>query len=96
MLDAYSKVQIACSAVVNLSDLKQRALESVTDFGSRVAHIVDNLDTLMPVASRIPAGVTWDIEITGLAGWASIAANAKAKQLQDAPDKEIWNTYNHL
>ncbi len=40
MLDAYSRVQTARTAVVNLSDLKQGQNESVTDFGARVARTV--------------------------------------------------------
>ncbi len=51
MLDAYSRVQMARTAVVNLSDLKQGASESVTDFGSRVARIIDDLEILMPAAA---------------------------------------------
>ncbi len=77
MLDAYSRVQTARTAVVNLSDLKQGALESVTDFWSRVARIVYDLKTLMPAASRTPAGVTWDNAITALNGWGDVAANIK-------------------
>jgi|688.fasta_scaffold60083_1 hypothetical protein len=96
MLDAYSRVQTARTAVVNLSDLKQGPSESVTDFGSRVARIVDDLETLMPAASRVPAGVPWDAAITALAGWGGVANDVKAKQLQDAANKVIWNTYNHL
>ena len=96
MLDAYSRVQTARTAVVNLSDLKQGSSESVTDFGSRVARIVDDLETLMPAASRTPAGVPWADEITALNGWAAVADNVKTKQLQDAANRVIWNTYNHL
>jgi len=96
MLDAYSRVQTARTAVVNLSDLKQGASESVTNFGSRVARIVDNLEILMPAASRVPAGVPWDAAITALARWGGVAADVKAKQLQDAANRVIWNTYNHL
>ncbi len=44
MLDAYSRVQTARTAVVNLSDLKQGQNESVTDFGARVARTVDDLE----------------------------------------------------
>lgn len=50
----------------------------------------------MPAASRVPAGVAWAGAITALAGWGGIADNIKTKQLQDAADKVIWNTYNHL
>ena len=96
MLDAYSRVQTARTAVVNLSDLKQGASESVTNFGSRVARIIDDLEILMPAASRVPAGIPWDDAITALAGWGAVAADVKAKQLQDAANRVIWNTYNHL
>ncbi len=68
MLDAYSRVQTARTAVVNLSDLKQESSESVTYFGSRVAGIVDDLEILMPAASRAPTGVAWEAAITALAG----------------------------
>ncbi len=50
----------------------------------------------MPAASRRPAGVTWDNAITGLTGWAGVAAAIKTKQLKDAADKVIWATYKHL
>ena len=96
MLDAYSRVQTARTAVVNLSDLKQGSSETVTNFGSRVARIVDDLEILMPAASRTPAGVTWANEITALAGWGGVAAAIKTTQLQNAADRVIWNTYNHL
>ena len=96
MLDAYSRVQTARTAVVNLSDLKQGASESVTNFGSRVARIVDDLEILMPAAARTPAGVTWADEITALAGWGGVAAAIKTTQLQNAANRVIWNTYNHL
>jgi len=96
MLDAYSRVQTARTAVVNLSDLKQGTSESVTNFGSRVARIIDDLEILMPAASRVPTGVPWDAAITALSGWNGVAADVKAKQLQDATNKVIWNTYNHL
>jgi hypothetical protein len=42
MLDAYSRVQTAHTAVINLLDLKQGASESVMDFGSIVARIIFN------------------------------------------------------
>ena len=96
MLDAYSRVQTARTAVVNLSDLKQGASESVTNFGSRVARIVDDLEVLMPAAARTPAGVTWADEITALAGWGAVPAAIKTTQLQNAANRVIWNTYNHL
>jgi hypothetical protein len=96
MLDAYSRVQTARMAVVNLSDLKQGQNESVTDFGARVARTVDDLEHLMPAASRVPQGVDWDDVFTGLAGWAAVTAAQKATQLQAAADKVIWATYNHL
>jgi hypothetical protein len=96
MLDAYSQVQTARTAVVNLSDLKQGSSESVTDFGSRVARIVDDLEILMPAASRVPTGVAWKAPITALAGWGGVDAAIKTEQLQDAANKVIWNTYNHL
>jgi len=64
MLNAYSRVQTARTAVINLSDLKQGASESVTDFGSRVAHILDDLKILMPAASRVPTRVAWEGAIT--------------------------------
>jgi hypothetical protein len=96
MLDAYSRVQTARTAVVNLSDLKQGASESVTNFGSRVARIVDDLEILMPAAARTPAGVAWADEITALAGWGGVAAAIKTTQLQNAANRVIWNTYNHL
>jgi len=96
MLDAYSRVQTARTAVVNLSDLKQGASESVTNFGSRVARIVDDLEILMPAAARTPAGVAWADEITALAGWGAVAAAIKTTQLQNAANRVIWNTYNHL
>ena len=96
MLDAYSRVQTARTAVVNLSDLKQGASESVTNFGSRVARIVDDLEILMPAASRTPAGVTWADEITALNGWGAVPAAIKTTQLQNAANRVIWNTYNHL
>jgi len=72
MLDAYSRVQTARTAVVNLSDLKQGTSESVTNFGSRVARIIDDLKILMPAASRVPAGVPWKAAITALAGWGGV------------------------
>ena len=96
MLDAYSRVQTARTAVVNLSDLKQGQNESVTDFGARVARTVDDLEHLMPAASRVPQGVDWADVFTGLAGWAGVTAAQKATQLQAAADKVIWATYNHL
>jgi len=96
MLDAYSRVQTARTAVVNLSDLKQGASESVTNFGSRVARIVDDMEMLMPAAARTPAGVAWADEITALAGWGAVAAAVKTTQLQNAANRVIWNTYNHL
>ncbi len=89
MLDAYSRVQMVRIAVVNLPDLKQGALESVTDFGSKVARIVDDLEILMPAASRVPQGVAWDDVITGLTGWAGVAARIKIAQLQVAADKVL-------
>ncbi|EFX62556.1 hypothetical protein DAPPUDRAFT_270216 [Daphnia pulex] len=96
MLDAYSRVQTARTAVVNLSDLKQGQNESVTDFGARVARTVDDLEHLMPAASRVPQGVDWADVFTGLAGWAAVTAAQKATQLQEAANKVIWATYNHL
>jgi len=81
MLDAYSRVQTARTAVVNLSDLKQGNTESVADFGSRVACIVDDLEILMPAASRVPTGVAWEAAITALAGWNGIATDIKGKNL---------------
>ncbi len=96
MLDAYSRVQTARTAVVNLSDLKQQQNESVTDFGARVARTVDDLEHLMPKASRVPQGVAWEDTFTGLAGWAGVTAAQKATQLQLAADKIIWATYDHL
>jgi len=51
---------------------------------------------LMPAASRTPAGVTWADEITALAGWGGVAAAIKTTQLQNAANRVIWNTYNHL
>jgi hypothetical protein len=81
MLDAYSRVQTARTAVVNLSDLKQGQNESVTDFGARVARTVDDLEHLMPAASRVPQGVDWADVFTGLAGWAGVTAAQKATQL---------------
>jgi hypothetical protein len=87
MLDAYSRVQTARTAVVNLSDLKQGQNESVTDSGARVARTVDDLEHLMPAASRVPQGVDWGDVFT---------AAQKATQLQAAADKVIWATYNHL
>jgi len=50
----------------------------------------------MPAASRVPTGVVWDAANTALAGWNGVAADVKAKQLQNAANKVIWNTYNHL
>jgi len=50
----------------------------------------------MLAASRVPTGVAWDAAITALAGWGGVAADVKAKQLQDDANKVIWNTYNHL
>ncbi len=50
----------------------------------------------MPAASRVPTGVAWDDAIIALAGWGGVAADVKTKQLQDAANKVIWNTYNHL
>lgn len=82
--------------VVNLSDLKQGSSESITDFGARVAHIVNDLEILIPAATRVPTGVTWDDAITSLIGWARVAAAVKTKQVQDEADKVILNTYNHL
>jgi len=46
--------------VVNLSNLKQGAQESVTDFGVPVAHIVDDIKVVMPAASYVPTGVAWE------------------------------------
>jgi len=61
-----------------------------------VARIVNDLEILMPAASRVPTGVAWEAAITSLAGWGGVAADIKEKQLQDAANKVIWNTYNHL
>ena len=96
LLDAYSRVQTARTTVVNLADLKQNPSESITDFGSRVAIIVSDLEQLMPANSRIPHGVTWDDAITGLNGWGAVAQAVKDKQLQDAADKVIWASFDHL
>jgi hypothetical protein len=57
---------------------------------------VDDLEHLMPAASRVPQGVDWADVFTGLAGWAGVTAAQKATQLQAAADKVIWATYNHL
>ena len=96
LLDAYSRVQTARTTVVNLADLKQNPSESITDFGSRVAIIVSDLEQLMPANSRIPHGVVWDDAITALNGWGAVAQAVKDKQLQNAADKVIWASFDHL
>jgi hypothetical protein len=42
------------------------------------------LEHLMPVASRVPQGVAWDDEFTGLAGWAEVMGDS-LKEGQPAP-----------
>ena len=96
LLDAYSRVQTALTTTVNLADLKQAANESITDFSLRVAIIVEDIKQLMPVAIRVPQGVTWDATITGLAGWNGVGAGIKAAILQQAADKVRWASFNHL
>lgn len=96
LLDAYSRVQTTRTTVVNLTDLKQLSNESITDFGSRVASIIEDIKQLMPVASKTPQGITWAAEIRGLAGFNDVAAAIKAKQLQDVADQMVWNSFDHL
>ena len=96
LLEAYSRVQTARTTVVNLADLKQATNESITDFGSRVAIIVEDLKQLMPAASRVPQGVRWHADITGLAGWNAVDAAHKANALQQAADKVRWASFDHL
>jgi hypothetical protein len=96
LLEAYSRVQTARTTVVNLADLKQAANESITDFGSRVAIIVEDLKQLMPAASRVPQGVTWHADIRGLAGWDAVNAAHKADALQQAADLVRWASFDHL
>ena len=96
LLEAYSRVQTARTTVVNLADLKQATNESITDFGSRVAIIVEDIKQLMPAASRVPQGVVWPNPIAELAGWAGVGAAHKTAVLQDAADKVRWACFDHL
>ena len=96
LLEAYSRVQTARTTTVNLADLKQATNESITDFGSRVAIIVEDIKQLMPAASRVPQGVVWHADFTGLAGWNAVNAARKADLLQSAADKVRWACFDHL
>ena len=93
LLDAYSRVQTTGTTVVNLTDLKQG---NITDFGSRVARIIEDIKQLMPAASRAPQGIPWDDAIRALAGWGALDADVKTKQLSDVADQMIWNSFDHL
>ena len=96
LLDAYSRVQTTRTTVVNLTDLKQLNNESITDFGSRVASVIDDIKQLMPAASKTPQGIPWAPELRALAGFNDVAAAVKAKQLQDVADQMVWNSFDHL
>ena len=85
LLEAYSRVQTAQTTVVNLANLKQATNESITNFRSHVAIIVEDIKQLMPAASCLPQGVTWDA--ADLARWAGVDEGIKAAVLQQATDK---------
>ena len=82
--------------MVNLTDLKQANNQSITDFGSRVASIIEDIKQLMAAASKTPQGIPWADEITALNGWNGVAAGIKAKQLQDVANQMVWNSFDHL
>ena len=96
LLDAYSRVQTTRTAVIGLSNLNQGADEPVNDFGARVAKVINDLDRLMPAAARQPAGVVWPAGFTALAGFNALAAATKQDVLNDAANKAVWNTMNHM
>ena len=73
--------------MVNLAGLKQASNESITDFGSRVAVIVEDIKQLMPADRLVPQGVVWHADITSLASWGGVNAAHKAAVLQSVADK---------
>ena len=96
LLDAYSRVQTTRTAVIGLSNLNQSNDESVNDFGARVAKVVNDLDKLMPQAAREPQGIVWPATLTALNGFNAVAADVKQGLLNDAAEKAVWNTMNHM
>ncbi len=50
----------------------------------------------MPAAARQPEGVVWPAGFTALAGFNALAAATKQDVLNDAANKAVWNTMNHM
>jgi len=96
LLDAYSRVQTTRTAVIGLSNLNQSSDESVNDFGARVAKVVKDLAKLMPQAACEPQGITWPAALQALNSFNAVAANVKQSLLNEAANKAVWNTMNHM
>ncbi len=50
----------------------------------------------MPQAAREPQGVTWPAAIQALNGFNTISSDVKQGLLNDATEKAVWNTMNHM
>jgi hypothetical protein len=51
---------------------------------------------MKPAAARQPAGVVWPDGFTALAGFNALAAATKQGVLNNAANKAVWNTMNHM
>ena len=95
-LACFAPMQTARSAVVTLHDVKQGATELVVAFHSRVLKVLNDLEAILPPASRTPATRVYPAAILAVPQFVALADNVKDAHLATMVNLGVTIAVNHI
>ena len=95
-LSCFAPMQTARSAVITLHDIKQGATELVVAFHSRIIKVLNDLEAIIPAASRTPAEMVYAPEILAVNQFVALADNVKDTQLVTMVNLGVTAAMNHI
>ena len=95
-LNCFAPMQTARSAVVTLHDVKQGPTELVVAFHSRVLKVLNDLEAILPAASRAPATRVYPPAILAVNQFVALANDVKDGHLETMVNLGVTIAVNHI